>query len=134
MKYSVIISLLFVVLLPACSHNPQRADYSVDHYNLVRSAVYTQRELINTQLTVPASQTAALHAQKQAMLLASYCDLIVRRTIFASAPAGACTEQSPEIRQCISEFHRCFRTCELRGQDCVRCEQPAMECIDKSET
>ena len=134
MKYSVIISLLSVVLLPACSHNPQRADYSVDHYDLVRSAVYTQREVINTQFTEPASQTAALHAQRQAMLLSSYCDLIDRRTIFASAPAEACTEQTPEIRQCISEFHRCFKTCELRGQDCARCEQPAMECIDKPET
>ena len=134
MKISVIISVFFVSLLSACSHSPESPAYSVDHYNLVRSAVYTQRGLINAQLSRRASSSVAARNPRHTMLLLSYCDLIDRRTIFASAPAEACTEQTPEIRQRISEFHRCFKTCELRTQDCSRCEQPTMECLDKSET
>jgi hypothetical protein len=133
-KYQTIISLFFVVLLSACTLNPQQTSYSVDHHDLVRSAVYTQRELINIQLAQAASQGSEQRPQRQTLLLLSYCDLIDRRTIHASVLPEARANKNSASRHCTSQFHRCFKSCELRSSDCRRCEQSAIDCIKLSES
>ena len=133
MKYKAIISLVIIFLLSACTGNPKQASYSVDHYDLARSAVYTQRELINTQLAQSANGASEQRSPRQTMLLLSYCDLIDRRTIYASNLPGYCAQQDIQTRYCTSAFHRCLKSCELRSSDCVRCEQPAIDCINLSE-
>ena len=130
MKYKAIISLFIIYLLSGCTLNPKQPSYTVDHFNLVRSAVYTQRELINTQLAQPADQTSESRSPRQSLLLLSYCDLIDRRTIYASELPRDCGNRDRATRHCISEFHSCFKSCELRGRDCSRCEQPAIKCMD----
>ena len=121
---SLIIPGLSIIILSGCSKNLATTDHSVDHYNLVRSAVYTQRELINIGLN-PNPQTSS---QRQQLLLRSYCDLIDRRTIYAANQPESCRELGALNRSCISRFHRCLKTCQLRSQECRRCEQPAMSC------
>ena len=121
---SLIIPGLLIIILSGCSKNLATTDHSVDHYNLVRSAVYTQRELINIGLN-PNPQT---NSQRQQLLLRSYCDLIDRRTIYAANQPESCRELGAVNRSCISRFHRCLKTCQLRSQECRRCEQPAMNC------
>ena len=130
MKYKAIISLFIIYLLSGCTLNPKQPSYTVDHFNLVRSAVYTQRELINTQLAQPADQTSESRSPRQSLLLLSYCDLIDRRTVYASELPREGGNRERATRHCISEFHRCFKSCELRGRDCSRCEQPAIKCMD----
>jgi hypothetical protein len=115
---------LLITVLTGCANNTATTDHSVDHYSLVRSAVYTQRELINIGLN-PNPQTSS---QRQQLLLRSYCDLIDRRTIYAATQPESCSELETENRSCISKFHRCLKTCQLRSQECRRCEQPAISC------
>ena len=104
---------LLATILSGCSKNLATTDQSVDHHSLVRSAVYTQRELINIGLN-PNPQTSS---QRQQLLLRSYCDLIDRRTIFAANQPESCSELGAVNQSCISEFHRCLKTCQLRSQE-----------------
>ena len=120
----ILLAALFTAAISGCSKNLATGDYSVDHYSLVRSAVYTQRELINIGLN-SESQTGS---QRQTLLLHSYCDLIDRRTIYAANQPQGCSQLQAENRSCISQFHRCLKNCQLRSQDCRRCEQPAIAC------
>ena len=134
MKFQAIISLFFIVLQSACTLNPNQTNYSVDHLDLVRSAVYTQREFINTQLAQSAQQGSEQRSPRYIMLLLSYCDLIDRRTIHTSALPEQCASKDTATRQCTSELHRCLKSCELRSSDCRRCEQPAIDCINLLES
>ena len=97
---SLIIPGLLIIILSGCSKNLATTDHSVGHYNLVRSAVYTQRELINIGLN-PNPQTSS---QRQQLLLRSYCDLIDRRTInVANKPQGY-SQFGAENCLCISDI------------------------------
>ena len=123
----LLVTLLLVNLLSGCSKNLatfSTAEHSVDHCSLVRSAVYTQRELINIGLN-PKPQ---ISSQRHQLLLRSYCDLIDRRIIYAANNPQGCSQFGAENRLCISEFYCCLKTWQLRSQECRRCEQPAISC------
>lgn len=124
-----ILSLFVILFTSACTMQPEKPDYAVDIYSLARSANYTQRELINTQL----DPTIAASEQRRQLFLASYCDLIERRTIYAKVTPQPCGTQAPAIRHCLSEFHRCVRTCKLRSDECNVCEAPAVSCISRTD-
>lgn len=129
----LIISLVLLSALTACALAPQQSQHSVDHYSLVHSAVYTQRELINIQLDTGSNKSTSqrqLMSGREQLLVDSYCDLIDRRIIYSSGKPETCGPGNAQIRQCLGEFHRCFKTCDLRSQGCRRCETPALSCLD----
>ena len=124
-----LLSLFIMLFVNACTMQPEKPDYSVDLYSLARSATYTQRELLNTQL----DPTIEANEKRQKLLLASYCDLVKRRTIHAKVTPKSCGTQKPAIRHCLSEFHRCVRACKLRSAECNVCEAPAISCISQRD-
>ena len=112
----------------------------MERHSLARNAVYTQRELIDTQLETLSAPLSEGSTERRAILLNSYCDLIERRTIYVSAVPQACTDMTTEkltgneadwskdtgnqiaskTRQCTSQFHRCLKHCQLRSSNCRR--------------
>lgn len=127
------ISIIFLGAVTACSQSPHQAQHAVDHFSLVRSAVYTQRELINTQLnrTIEDRVTETeFKGRREQLLIGSYCDLIDRRIIYSRDKPTSCDLAMSRSRQCLGDFHRCFKNCDLRSQACRRCEDPALTCLD----
>ena len=128
--------LLVITLLPlllgsaltGCSSNPSAPNYSLDRIRLGRSAIFTQRELINEQLKDPA----AIDSVKKATLLNSYCDLIGQSAIYVTREniPEECNSLNNLQRKCAYNFHLCVNTCSLRSNECLPCIEQARECLD----
>ena len=88
----ILLSPMALVVL-GCSQTPEQKQYSVDKYSLIRSAVYNQRELINSQLQGVAKPTNA----RQQLLLSNYCDLIDRRIIYSKQKPPTMPAGRPEV-------------------------------------
>ena len=112
-----------------------KKNYRVDRYSLIRSANYTQRELLALQL----NNTAAINEQRHQLLVGSYCDLIARNAIYSADQSNACSNsddtnsQRPVTGQCVANFHRCIKTCDMRSRDCSTCETAATTCLNSSQ-
>jgi hypothetical protein len=120
----------------ASTSTDDEKNYRVDRYSLIRSAHYTQRELLALQL----NNTAAVNKQRHQLLVGSYCDLIARNAIYGTDQSNACSKfnstnsQHPVTGQCVANFHRCIKTCDLRSRDCSTCETAATTCLNSSQT
>ena len=120
----------------ASTSSNDEPNYRVDRYSLVRSAQYTQRELLALQLSNPA----AVNEQRYQLLVGSYCDLIAREAIYSADQPNACSDfehnstQRPATGQCVATFHRCIKTCDLRSRDCGTCEAAATACLNSDQS
>lgn len=120
----------------ASTSTDDKKNYRVDRYSLIRSANYTQRELLALEL----SNTAVVNKQRHQLLVGSYCDLIARNAIYSADQSNACSNsddtnsQPPVTGQCVANFHRCIKTCDLRSRDCSTCETAATTCLNSSQT
>lgn len=125
---SLLISLLLGSALTGCSNNPSEPNYNLDRIRLGRSAIFTQRELINEQLKDPA----LIDSAKKATLLNSYCDLIGQSAIYVTRDniPEECNSLSNLQRKCAYNFHLCINTCSLRSNECLPCIEQARECLD----
>ena len=129
MKHDLPLKLIMTTLLSACAllgcaGNSTQPNYDLDPYTLSRSAVFTQRELINEQLKDPAS----INTQ---VLLNSYCDLVTHTTIYVSSDnrPQQCQILSHKQRQCAKNYHICIRSCPLRSNDCQPCIERTRDCL-----
>lgn len=119
----------------ASTSTDDKKNHRVDRYSLIRSANYTQRELLALKL----SNTAVVNKQRHQLLVGSYCDLIARNTIYSTDQSNACSKfdstnsQRPVTGQCVANFHRCLKTCDLRSRDCSTCETAATTCLNSSQ-
>jgi hypothetical protein len=142
----VLVSVLFT-FLGGCQSNDQILNYEVDFKHLVRSAFYTQQELLKLHLGADVK----LNSQRYRFLIQSYCDLIDRGYIGVSNKPGQkkpeqCMSYSNNLlatqtklvekqisanitRRCITLFHRCFNNCSLRNRACKACEQRGIKCL-----
>ena len=135
-KKLMAISLILAVTLAllGCANNSSQPNYDLDTYTLGRSAVFTQRELINEQLKDPAD----VNIQVRNTLLYNYCDLVARDSIYVSRPnlPQQCRplrdkQQSLDNnqRQCAYDYHICIKACPLRTDDCQPCIDRAKRCL-----
>ena len=74
------ITLILFGTLVGCTINSTQPNYDLDSHILMRSAIFTQRELINSLLDDPTGTPSA----NSATLLNSYCDLVKRKVIYIS--------------------------------------------------
>lgn len=129
-----LLNLLLVGTMAAtmlgCSQTPEQQTYSVDKYSLMRSAVYNQRELINSQLQNLPKPTSV----REQLLLSNYCDLIDRRIIYSKQKPQQCPPEDQQHDSCTAAFHRCIQRCQLRSDECNLCEAPALRCIESSKS
>lgn len=109
-----------LTFLSSCSHT-QTTD--VDQLSLVRSMVYTQRNLLGMELTKNREPT------RYEPLVASYCDLIDRGAISIDTLPNQCDFKDINIKFCSAEFHRCISTCDMRSEYCKACEDQASMCL-----
>jgi len=125
---SLLLSALLGSVLTGCSNNPTEPNYSLDRVRLGRSAVFTQRELINEQF----KESAAVDAAKRATLINSYCDLIDQSAIYVTRDnmPEECQSPSNLQRKCAYHFHLCVNTCSLRSNECLPCIEQARQCLD----
>ena len=119
----------------ASTSTDDKKNYRVDRYSLIRSANYTQRELLALQL----NNTAEINEQRYQLLVGSYCDLIARNAIYSADQSNPCSNsddtngQRPVTGLCVANFHRCLKTCDLRSRDCSTCETAATTCLNSSQ-
>ncbi|MGB0450380.1 MAG: hypothetical protein ACPGF6_07280 [Porticoccaceae bacterium] len=96
---------------------------------MTHSAVFTQRELINSLLESDTGSTA------NPPLLNSYCDLIERRIIFVTReniPLQCSSRQiDHQSRSCAKQFHECVRSCSLRSDNCHACIERQDQCLKR---
>ena len=133
-RYLLNIFILAAVLLgglSGCTNiSPDESEsYRVDRYSLIRSAAYTQRELLAIELSGVSSVTQ----QRHQLLVGSYCDLIAREAIYSPNQPDTCNSSNESnsntfTGQCVATFHRCVKTCDLRSSDCRSCEVIATKC------
>jgi len=133
-RYLLNIFILAAVLLgglSGCTNiSPDESEsYRVDRYSLIRSAAYTQRELLAIELSGVSSVTQ----QRHQLLVGSYCDLIAREAIYSPNQPETCNSSNESnsntfTGQCVATFHRCVKTCDLRSTDCRSCEVTATKC------
>lgn len=133
-RYLLNIFILAAVLLgglSGCTNiSPDESEsYRVDRYSLIRSAAYTQRELLAIELSGVSSVTQ----QRHQLLVGSYCDLIAREAIYSPNQPDTCNSSNESnsntfTGQCVATFHRCVKTCDLRSTDCRSCEVTATKC------
>ena len=133
-RYLLNIFILAAVLLgglSGCTNiSPDESEsYRVDRYSLIRSAAYTQRELLAIELSGVSSVTQ----QRHQLLVGSYCDLIAREAIYSPNQPETCNSSNESnsntfTGQCVATFHRCVKTCDLRSSDCRSCEVIATKC------
>ena len=114
-----------LLLLSGCAHTPNT---EVDRLSLIRSMVYTQRHLLEMELTEQHDPT------RYHTLVMSYCDLIDRGAIEVSQIPKQCDGNFKgadhyKIRLCTAEFHRCIASCETRSTQCRACELQAASCL-----
>ena len=140
----LILSILILAgTLLGCANSTSPPNYDLDSSTLVRSSVFTQRELINEQLKDPAEIDPGVRAT----LLNSYCDLIAQGAIYVSRDKQPqqCQSQSQESlsaseslsesvshtkhRRCAYKHHICIKTCPLRSDDCQPCIDRAKRCL-----
>ncbi|MDC1453848.1 hypothetical protein N8352_06090 [Porticoccaceae bacterium] len=135
-KKLIAISLILAgtLALLGCANNSSQPNYDLDTYTLGRSAVFTQRELINEQLKDPAE----VNTQVRDTLLYNYCDLVAPDSIYVSQDnlPQQCRplshEQQPldnNQRQCAYNYHICIKACPLRTNDCQPCIERAKRCL-----
>ncbi|MDG1813650.1 MAG: hypothetical protein P8H28_06635 [Porticoccaceae bacterium] len=135
---SILLASILLGGLSSCASTStdDKKNYRVDRYSLIRSANYTQRELLALEL----SNTAVVNKQRHQLLVGSYCDLIARNAIYSADQSNACSNsddtnsQPPVTGQCVANFHRCIKTCDLRSRDCSTCETAATTCLNSSQT
>ena len=124
------ISLILSGLLVGCSISPTQPNYDLDSHILTRSAVFTQRELINSLL----NQAAGKPSPYGATLLNSYCDLVKRNIIFTSPEnlPKQCMDRvlNHQNLSCAVKFHECTTMCSLRTDSCQSCTTRAKKCLD----
>jgi len=140
---AIILILAGNLTLLGCANNTSPPNYNLDTYTLGRSAVFTQRELINEQLKDPAE----LNTQVRDTLLYNYCDLVARDSIYVSRdnlpqqckPLNQKAPLSPnkksldnQQRQCAYNYHICIKACPLRTDDCQPCIDRAKKCLAPS--
>lgn len=140
---AIILILAGNLTLLGCANNTSPLNYDLDTYTLGRSAVFTQRELINEQLKDPAE----LNTQVRDTLLYNYCDLVARDSIYVSRdnlpqqckPLSQKAPLSPnkksldnQQRQCAYNYHICIKACPLRTDDCQPCIDRAKKCLAPS--
>ena len=122
-------TLILTGIITGCSSNPTKPNYSLDSYTLTHSAIFTQKELINSLLENDSESAA------NPPLLNSYCDLIERRIIFVSREnlPSQCSNRdiSHQSRSCAQQFHVCVRSCSLRTDDCSFCVERQDQCLRK---
>ena len=133
-RYLLNIFILAAVLLgglSGCTNiSPDESEsYRVDRYSLIRSAAYTQRELLAIELSGVSSVTQ----QRHQLLVGSYCDLIAREAIYSPNQPDTCNSSNESnsntfTGQCVATFHRCVKTCDLRSSACRSCEVIATKC------
>jgi hypothetical protein len=140
---AIILILAGNLTLLGCANNTSPPNYDLDTYTLGRSAVFTQRELINEQLKDPAE----LNTEVRDTLLYNYCDLVARDSIYVSwdnlpqqcKPLNQKEPLSPnkksldnQQRQCAYNYHICIKACPLRTDDCQPCIDRAKKCLTPS--
>ena len=134
-RYLLKLFVLAAVLLGGLSgctniSSDESKSYRVDRYSLIRSAAYTQRELLAIEL----SGVSPVTQQRHQLLVGSYCDLIVREAIYSTNQPSTCNSSNEPnssnsfTGQCVATFHRCVKTCDLRSSDCRSCEVIATKC------
>lgn len=109
--------------------------HRVERYSLIRSAAYTQHQLLAIEL----EESQVINQPRRELLVNSYCDLVTRKAIFTSHQPSICAEsnridKNPVTSRCVANFHRCIKTCDLRSNDCRVCEAVATECSAPSHT
>ncbi|HAZ94915.1 MAG TPA: hypothetical protein DCW94_04375 [Porticoccaceae bacterium] len=139
-RYLLIKFILAAVLLSGLSGctniSPDESkSYRVDRYSLIRSAAYTQRELLAIELSGVSSVTQ----QRHQLLVGSYCDLIAREAIYSPNQPNTCNSSDESnsntfSSQCVATFHRCVKTCDLRSSDCRSCEVAATKCQTSNQS
>lgn len=127
--------IYFSIAISGCQVLSKTSIYDVDFEHLVRSAFYTQRELLELQLTSSNERDM----QRYAVLTSSYCDLIDRGYINVTRKPDLCLSYSDKSklisnklinkRHCMADFHRCFKSCSLRNKACKVCEEKAKTCL-----
>ena len=135
MKQMVSLKLLLITLilsgtLIGCSNNATQHSYELDYFTLGHSAVFTQRELINSLL----EDSTDSEETSPDPLLNSYCVLIDRRTIYVTEEniPQQCNDWAinHKTRSCAKQFHKCVKMCSLRSNDCQPCIGPSKECLE----
>jgi len=124
----LVISILFSTLLLGCATTGDSPSYYLDSYTQMRSAVFTQRELINTELSEPSKVNQA----SRTSLINSYCDLVDRGIIYVSADnvPPSCQGETHKTRTCAMKFHQCASRCALRSNDCQPCIESSNTCLN----
>lgn len=119
--------LMGSLTLLGCANNLSQQNYDLDTYTLGRSAVFTQRELINEQLKEPAE----INTEVRDTLLFNYCDLVARDSIYVSSDnlPQQCKPLDSQQRQCAYDYHICIKACPLRTNDCQSCINRAKRCL-----
>ena len=122
-------TLILTSIIAGCTNSPTQPNYDLDFYTLTHSAVFTQRELVNSLLESSNNSPTS----PPPSLLNSYCDLVDRGIIFVS------TENIPlqcsnrtinhQSRSCAVEFHECVRVCSLRTDNCRSCIERQNKCL-----
>lgn len=136
---AIILMIAATSTLFGCANNPAQTNYELDTYTLGRSAVFTQRELINEQLKDPAE----VNTEVRDTLLNNYCDLVARDSIYVSrdnlpqqckpdSVKQPLSQKEPTYnrqRQCAYDYHICVKACPLRTDDCQPCIERAKKCL-----
>ena len=116
--------------LVGCTINSTQPNYDLDSHILMRSAIFTQRELINSLLDDPTGTPSA----NSATLLNSYCDLVKRKVIYISIDnlPQQCSdlEINHQTLSCAKKFHECTTLCSLRTDSCQSCTTKAKRCLE----
>ena len=134
MKNKILTTALLISALSGCHIIDSKSIYDVDFEHLVRSAFYTQQELLKLEL----SNSSEADSERYQILMTSYCDLIDRGYIVASEKLQSCgsladttgnQHEKTDQNYCAAAFHRCFNSCSLRNNECTSCEKQAIECL-----
>ncbi len=124
------ITLILFGTLVGCTINSTQPNYDLDSHILMRSAIFTQRELINSLLDDPTGTPSA----NSATLLNSYCDLVKRKVIYISIDnlPQQCSdlEINHQTLSCAKKFHECTTLCSLRTDSCQSCTTKAKRCLE----
>lgn len=128
-------TMIVIWALAGCQALNSNSTRDVDIKHLVRSAYYTQQELLKIKL----NGDQKLDQQRFDVLINSYCDLIDRGYINAPEKTDHCYAYAADINradqkdtskeQCATLYHRCFKNCSLKDNDCMRCEEDASRCL-----
>ena len=151
---AIILMFAGTFTLMGCANNSSPPNYDLDTYTLGRSAVFTQRELINEQL----KDSAEINTEVRDTLRYNYCDLVARNAIYVSRDnlpqqckslsevrslsrnkslsqnksLSAQKSLNNKQRQCAYDYHICIKACPLRTDDCQPCINRAKKCLAPS--